>query len=360
MVSTVNHQMRMGPEPGEERRFVSAVLPWIVAAVGLAVYLVTLNHWVSLANYPQVVKTAGWTWQPNLVTPITSDLLNPAYYVATFPLRWLAPKWIPLALNLFSAVCGALTLALLARSVALLPHDRTDEQRLRETSEFSTLSIPLAWLPPLLAAATCGLQLSFWEHSTNGTVHTFDLLLFAFIVCALLEYRIDGRESRLLRAALVCGAGMANNWVMIGLFPAFITALVWIRGVSFFNLRFLWRMSLCGLAGLLLYLLLPLVACLSKVEPINFWHALKANAIFIQEKNIARFPGTSSACCRSPRCCPPSSYPSVGRRISETAAGWAPRWRNCRSILFTAFFSSRAPGWRSTRRSARGKLDSPP
>jgi len=280
----------MGPEPGEERRFVSAVLPWIVAAAALVVYLVTLNHWVSLANYPQVVKTAGWTWQPNLVTPITSDLLNPAYYVATFPLRWLAPKWIPLALNLFSAVCGALTLALLARSVALLPHDRTDEQRLREPSEFSTLSIPLAWLPPLLAVATCGLQLSFWEHSTNGTVQTFDLLLFAYIVCALLEYRIDERESRLLRAAFVCGVGMTNNWVMIGLFPAFITALVWIRGVSFFNLRFLWRMSLCGLAGLLLYLLLPLVACLSKVEPMNFWHALKANAIFIQEKNIARFP----------------------------------------------------------------------
>ena len=74
-----------------------------------------------------------------------------------------------LALNLFSAACGVLTLALLARSVALLPHDRTDEQRRREHSDYSTLSIPLAWVPPVLAVTCCGLQLTFWEHSTNGT-----------------------------------------------------------------------------------------------------------------------------------------------------------------------------------------------
>ena len=53
---------------------------------------------------------------------------------------------------------------------------------------------------------------------------------------------------------------MTNNWAMIGFFPAFVVALVWIKGLSFFNLRFLGRMSLCGLAGLSLYLLLPLVA----------------------------------------------------------------------------------------------------
>ena len=47
----------------------------------------------------------------------------------------------PVALNLFSAVCAALTLGLLARSVAILPHDRTDAQREREHSDFSFLTI---------------------------------------------------------------------------------------------------------------------------------------------------------------------------------------------------------------------------
>ena len=32
---------------------------------------------------------------------------------------------------------------------------------------------------------------------------------------------------------------MANNWAMIGFFPAFFAAIVWIRGLAFFNLKFL-------------------------------------------------------------------------------------------------------------------------
>ena len=91
----------------------------------------------------------------------------------------------------------------------------------------------------------------------------FDLLLFAYVVRCLLEFRIDERESWLMRAAFVFGVGMTNNWAMIGFFPLFLVALVWIKGLSFFNLRFLARMSLCLLAGLSLYLLLPLVQSLS-------------------------------------------------------------------------------------------------
>ena len=37
---------------------------------------------------------------------------------------------------------------------------------------------------------------------------------------------------------------------MIGFFPVFVAAIIWIRGLSFFNLRFLERMMLCGLAGM--------------------------------------------------------------------------------------------------------------
>jgi len=46
-----------------------------------------------------------------------------------------------------------------------------------------------------------------------------DLLLFAYVIRNLLEFRLDGRESWLLKASLVYGAGMTNNWAMIGFFP---------------------------------------------------------------------------------------------------------------------------------------------
>jgi tetratricopeptide (TPR) repeat protein len=70
---------------------------------------------------------------------------------------------------------------------------------------------------------------------------------------------------------------MAETWAMIGFFPVFIAALVWTRRLSFFNLRFLGRMALCGLAGMLFYLLLPLVAAASDKVPLTFWQALKSN-----------------------------------------------------------------------------------
>ena len=142
--------------------------------------------------------------------------------------------------------------------MALLPHDRTEAQRKREHSDFSFLTLGSAWLPPVLAVAVCGLQMSFWENATNYTGEMFDLLLFAFVIWSLLEYRLDEREGRLYLAAFVYGAGMANNWAMVGFLPAFFVAVVWIRGLSFFNLLFLKRMFLCGLLGMTFYLLLPI------------------------------------------------------------------------------------------------------
>src|SRR4029077_5702153 len=47
--------------------------------------------------------------------------------------------------------------------------------------------------------------------------------------------------------------------------------------LSFFNLRFLTCMFLSGLAGMLFYLLLPVLAVLSPKMPITFWEALKLN-----------------------------------------------------------------------------------
>ena len=261
--------MTMEHEVSPEKKFVPVFLPWLVAAGALAIYLVTLNHWVSLSSLPQVAKVSGWTWQP--------ELSGPLFWLVTYPMRWLPARLTPLALNVFTAVCAALSLALLARSVALLPHDRSHDQRLMERSEFSMLSIPTAWAPPLLAALVCGLQLSFWENATVVSADMFDLLILAYAIRCVLEYRITGRESWLLRASLIFGLGMTNNWVMIGYFPAFLVALVWIRGLSFFDVRFLTRMFMCGSAGLLLYFVLPLAASLGDTTSVQFWPALKHN-----------------------------------------------------------------------------------
>jgi len=259
--------MPMETQTDPRTNFVPRWLPWLLAVGMLLVYWLTLNHWVSLFNVASVAKISGWTWQPEVLNPIT--------FLVTYPLRWLPAMVIPLALNLFSAVCAALALALLARSVSLLPHDRTDAQREREKSDFSFLTTGSAWLPPLLAVLVCGLQLTFWERATNWTGEMFDLLLFAFVIWSLLEYRLDEREWRLYVAAFVYAAGMTDDWGMTGFFPLFLVAIVWLRGLGFFNWRFIRRMLLCGLAGLLFCLLLPLLAVAAHKMPVTFWQYLK-------------------------------------------------------------------------------------
>jgi tetratricopeptide (TPR) repeat protein len=263
--------MRTETRTDPRKNFAPRFLPWLLTVASFAFYWFTLNRWVSLFNLGFVATISGWTWKMEVVSPIL--------FLVTYPFRWLPAPQIPLALNVFSAVCAALTLGLLARSVALLPHDRTDAQRRREHSDFSFLTIGSAWLPPVLAVLVCGLQLMFWQHATNWTGEMFDLLLFASVIWLLLEYRLDERAWRLFLASVVYGAGMADNWAMVGFFPAFIAAIIWIRGFSFFHLRFLGRMALCGLLGMTFFFLLPLLAVISGKVPVPFLEILKLSLV---------------------------------------------------------------------------------
>jgi tetratricopeptide (TPR) repeat protein len=267
--STVARHMTMAREASSEKSFVGAVLPWLVAAAAALIYLLTLNHWLSFSSLLLVAKTSGWIWQPSLTEPL--------FWVLTYPLRWLPQSAIPVALNLFSMVCACLSLALLTRSVALLPYDRTKEQRIRQASPTALLTTSTAWVPPVVAAVVCGLQLSFWENATVACMETLNLLLFAYVVRCVLEFRVDGRETWLFRASLVYGAGMANNWAMIGFFPLFLAALIWIKRLSFLDSRFLARMFFMGVAGLSLYLLLPAINSLTGGPDSSFWQGLRAN-----------------------------------------------------------------------------------
>jgi Flp pilus assembly protein TadD len=251
---------------GARKSFVSARLPWIVAALAAVVYLVTVNPWLTPYNLQPYARATHQEW--------FTEYYLPVFHLLTSPFRWLPEAWVPVALNIFSAACAAVVLGLLARCVVLLPQDRTQKQREREQNPFGLLSLRTAWIPPILAVIVCGLQLTFWENATNSSSNMLDLVLFAYSIRCLLEYRISRRESWLLRAVIVYGAGMTETWVLIALLPAFVIALIWIKGFEFFQLRSLAGLFFCGLAGLLFYLYLPLLHLRTDGE---FWVTLKAN-----------------------------------------------------------------------------------
>lgn len=248
------------------RPFVSRVLPWLLAGLAMVLYLATLNRWVSVASLPVVAQAAGWDGQ--------LPYLHPLLYVVTRPLRLVPEAQVPFAANLLTALLAAGSLGLLARCVALLPHDRSREQRIRGHTDGSFLDLPLAWIPPVIAVALVGLQRTFWEQATAMTGEMVNLVVFAACAWCLLEYRRDRKESRLVWFAFLQGLGMATNWAMIGFLPLFGIAVIWIGGWSLWNLRLLGRCFLAGLAGLSLFVLIPAIGKGTGGLPDSFGGAL--------------------------------------------------------------------------------------
>ena len=288
----------MTTETSRENRFVPRVLPWGLAAALLALYLVTLGRGITLNNLQPFAQVSGLQWQPVLTHPL--------YFLVTLPLKLLPSGWLPLGLNLFSAGCAVLVLALLARAVALLPHDRTRRQRELERSDYSLLTIRLAWVPVVFAVLVCGLQYTFWQSAIGGGPELLSVLLFAYVVRNLLEYRRDGRETWLYLAVLAYAAALPENWLLVLLLPGFIVALIWFMGFGFFRLRFLARAWVLALLGISLYLLLPLLGLLRDQAAVQFWPALKF-ALADQKNNLVLHwqhaqdatGGGIALCCRS-------------------------------------------------------------
>ena len=103
------------------------------------------------------------------------------------------------------------------------------------------------------------------------------LLLFAFIVWQLLEFRLDEMEWRLTAVALAYGAGLTESWGFVGFFPVLLAAVIWLKKLDFFNIRFLVRLILCLLAGLLFFFVLPLVAKFTADFKVGIWETMRPN-----------------------------------------------------------------------------------
>jgi hypothetical protein len=87
----VFHDMTTEGSPESRPPFARSVLPWVVAAAALVIYLTTLSHWVTLNSLPLTAKVADWDWQPMIVQPVL--------FLVTFPMRWVPAGHVPLALN---------------------------------------------------------------------------------------------------------------------------------------------------------------------------------------------------------------------------------------------------------------------
>jgi tetratricopeptide (TPR) repeat protein len=240
-------------------------LPKYVGWSAFAVYLLTLAHGVTADNLQWTARVADWDLQPLVGQPVL--------WLGTLPLRWLPATWTPVLLNIFSAWCGAWVLQLLARSVQILPQNRTPVQRIFLAEPRGLYQGAENWAPAILAAVVCGLEFNFWQQSVAAVGETLDAVLFASSLRWLLEYRAEHNPRFLRRALFLWGLGMAESWVMILLLPFFVLGVAWLRGRRFFQFSFLLRATLTGLAGFSAYLISPLVNSLLPNAPMTFHDA---------------------------------------------------------------------------------------
>lgn len=246
----------------QPHRFATRVLPWVLAAAFFALYLVTLNRWVSANSLGLIAQVAGWDGQVPYQAPLV--------WLITRPLLLLGEQHLPLATNALSALLAAGSVGLLARCVAIFPADRTHSQRIRGQLDGLPLDVPLNWVPPVLAAGLLGFQLTFWEHATVMTGEMVNLFLFALAARLLLQYQLDERDWRLQQFAFVVGLGCANDWAMVAYLPLFGLALAWTVGWELLNARRLVTLMVSFGFGLLLYLLMPIVAAGAPGMPGSF------------------------------------------------------------------------------------------
>jgi tetratricopeptide (TPR) repeat protein len=249
---------------------VPRLLPWWVAGGAVLFYWATLNYWISLTSLRTVVRVSDWLWYP--------DPGRPLAWLVFAPFRLLPDAWVPVVLNLVTALAAALVLGQLARSVAIMRVDVVAADAMRQrVAETAVFTGPLVWLPPVFAALALGLQAGFWEHATSATGEIFSVLCFAFAWRAVLEFRLGREDKWLYRAALVFALGMADNGWMLAYLPVFVGAVIWAKGFSpFLNLRFLARMLGAALLGMSLYLLVPAVLALAPYGAWDFEVALKS------------------------------------------------------------------------------------
>jgi tetratricopeptide (TPR) repeat protein len=252
------------------------LLPWIISATALAVYLATVSRWLTVQSLTVVSQVGGW--DDNF--PANAPVL----YLLTRPLTWIPSGLLPIAGNLFTTLLAAASIWNLARTVQLFPQDRTHPQRIRGFSDGRCLDNRFAWVPPVFAAAFFALQLTAWEHATALSGEMLNLLFFSTAARALMEYRHSRNQRWLDAMALLVGVGITNDWAMIGFLPAFAAASLWIGGWEELRIQRILRLVLIGAAGLVLYLVTPILGAGRGGLPEPFWEALVA--LLKTQKNI--------------------------------------------------------------------------
>ena len=140
-------------------------------------------------------------------------------------------------LNLFTAVCGALTIAILYLIVRQLTAHR---------------------IAAMVATLTFAVTPTFWENAVASEIYTFQFFLLALILFLTLRYSLIASRPSLYLLAFVMGLGLAHHRLILLTYPAVALYIFLHDHAILRDWQKLGRAALIFLAPLVLYLYLPL------------------------------------------------------------------------------------------------------
>jgi tetratricopeptide (TPR) repeat protein len=299
--------------PSERARLVCAA---IVFTVSLALYSLTLAPTVTLVDSGELIAASS---ELGVAHPPGFPLYTALAHLATLvPAGNIAQR-----VNFASALFAALASAMMTMTVfeallcaSLLPRRRRKEEKKKrqkktgkKESKYIDLfeGVPSAVLiaPPLMAGLLAAFSRTLWGYATIAEVYTLNTLMILAVFFFLLRWRRKriesisrgvfdvaqsdrlraprkhensgdsqanslrhvsgedrGNEDRLLMiAAFLFGLALGVHHVTVALMlPALATVVYSTEGLAFFKSKKLLRSSLFALAGLSIYLYLPLSA----------------------------------------------------------------------------------------------------
>lgn len=246
----------------------SKYAPFAASAVALGGYLLTYARQVTLVDSGELITTSatlGVAHPPGF--PLYTLL---GYLFSRLPLGSVASR-VTFMSAFWAAVASAVMVMLVAEVLKALP---TSENKGKK-KKAEPLPTYLDSLIPLVAGLLFAFSATLWYYASVAEVYTLNTALLATVVLLMLRWRrllLAGEEraaqKSILLAAGVYGLGLAVHHVTILLTLPAIALLVWRTDRKVMLSRKIVPLFLAALAGLSVYLYLPLAA---SRQPIINW-----------------------------------------------------------------------------------------
>ncbi len=191
----------------------------LVGIIAAALFIGSLLLYVSTMA-PSVVPGDSAEFQ---FVPYILGIAHPpgyALYILLGKLFTLLPLGsVAYRMNLFTALCGALTVSLTYLIILQLSPKKP-----------SSLA---AQVPAILGAAAFAVSANLWQHATFTNAHTLTATLAALALFLLLAWDKSGDDRWLYAFALICGLSMTHHPLILISFPAFAAfiLLVFLAGI---------------------------------------------------------------------------------------------------------------------------------